>query len=131
MIDDGLINKVSYNLFLCPSVILFHEIVFSTFLDNGMLPSLTFESYFQKCIMFYVLITIFILFMDFVCFYAFLILYGRKNFSWHCSRRTRKRAYLQIGYIKHYLVYFPSAVYISTLMKKKQQYNKYLCALFF
>lgn len=62
---------------------------------------------------------------------GFLILPDRKNFSWHCSRQIRRKAYLQIGYVEDYLlVLLRTDFFISTLTKKKQQHNTNFDAFF-
>jgi hypothetical protein len=106
--------------------------LFSTLMDNGFLLCLPYHCnksmcpvYYSQLIVSHIIHCIFNFFLFIIIFYllydGFNILHDRKNFSWHCSRQTRRRAYLQIGYAVEYLLFFffITVFFISTSWKKK------------
>jgi hypothetical protein len=133
VIDDGLINKVSYAI-SCSILLSVHVMicVFLTLMDNGFLSCLPYHRnkstcpmYNSKLIVTHIIHCIFnfLLFIFFLLYDGFNILHDRKNFSWHCSRQTRRKAYLQIGYAEDYLLFFYNCFSYFHLMEEKKNNN--------
>jgi hypothetical protein len=101
VIDDGLINKVSYDRTLWRRLIHVAE-----------------PNQWDKAWLLFVVVYL---------YDGFLILHDRKNFSWHCSSQTRRRAYLQIGWVCSAIIIF---FFSFPPYGRKKQYDVNLINLF-